>query len=215
MKRTLPRTGVTARDRAEEALRSARASVDAAVAARDESQHALTQAKLTPTDLPLDASTFTRYMDEFPNLLWARVNQQLERTGAEASDASMTKALDTLANMWVSRSNKIFNRVDYCGVLEDYVGDYACKGEISSKEAINFWYKLVRNTNVHGDTPFQRLAVMFNLHVLKQHEVTAQEAAFHVTGETHCHTTFCVVRASTNQTMLDTDPDSSEVVKEN
>jgi len=185
-------------------LRSARASVDAEVAARDESQHALTQAKLTPTDLPLDASTFTRYMDEFPNLLWERVNQQLERTGAEASDASMTKALDTLANMWVSCSNKIFNRVDYCGVLEDYVCNYSCKGEISSKDKEAILGQAREITDVHGDTPFQRLAVMFNLHVLKQHEVSAQEAAFHfqASGEAHCHTTFCVVRASTNKTMV-------------
>ena len=72
-------------------------------------------------------------------------------------------------------------------ILVYYVVGYACKGEISSKDAVNMFWTLIHNGSITGLTQFPSLSQRLNIIVFKSCELSATEFLFALQGLQYFH----------------------------
>ena len=78
-------------------------------------------------------------------------------------------------------SRPYFDKINYCESLINYLVAYACKGEISSKEAASMFRNLAAS-ELGDDTPVGSLARKLALRVLKARECPRPEIALMCQG---------------------------------
>jgi hypothetical protein len=79
------------------------------------------------------------------------------------------------------RSRPYFDKIDYTERLINYLVAYACKGEISAKDAAGMFRKLA-TSELPDDTPVESLARKLALRVLKARECPRPEIALSLQG---------------------------------
>jgi hypothetical protein len=112
---------------------------------------------------------------------------------------------DWLIELYVSR--RYCNKDNYVSSLIDYCVGYACKGEISSTDAVSIFKKLVNNTSLSDNISFASLAQRLNMRILRTRELSAAEADFCLAGMKYYECTVQFIRISLNvgQRVLDVD----------
>ena len=134
---------------------------------------------------------------EFADVLeWCEAEEQKAAELATSAAASEEAAAEAKAQREVFASRRYFNREEYCSRLIDYCVAYACKGEVSSNEAVLIFHKLIHSKNLPTSTSFKSLAQRLNMKVLQSREVPDAEAAFCLQGLQHYHSSFSFNRVS-------------------
>ena len=108
----------------------------------------------------------------------------------EALHAEQAVQPEQLAKLLKGR--KYLDAGEYLERLIDYVVGYACKGEVSVKEAVGIFTALMKGTEVDDTASLQSVAQRINMRLLKQREVSSPEAAFLLGAQQqwHCSRTF-------------------------
>ena len=88
-------------------------------------------------------------------------------------------AFESFRSLYHSRP--YFDKIDYCERLINYLVGYACKGEISAKEAASM-FRNIATSELPGETPALSLARIFALLVLKHRECPRPEIALALQG---------------------------------
>jgi hypothetical protein len=85
------------------------------------------------------------------------------------------------------RTRRYLDAGEYLERLIDYVVGYACKGEVSVKEAVGLFTTLMKGSEVSDSATMASLAQRINMRLLKQREVSSSEAAFLLGAQAHFH----------------------------
>jgi len=90
----------------------------------------------------------------------------------DLNDPEAKKAMEDLL-----REKTVLNSDEYCERLIDYVVSYACKGEVSSTEALDM-FKQICTSSLDGSTPIASLAQRLNMKLIRSKELPKSEAVF-------------------------------------
>ena len=80
-----------------------------------------------------------------------------------------------IEDLWKEKA--VLNSDEYCSRLVDYVVSYACKGEVSSTEALDM-FRQIANSSLDGSTPLSTLAQKLNMKLIRSKEMPKAEAVF-------------------------------------
>lgn len=98
-----------------------------------------------------------------------------EGVAAQVASMGSDRAEAALAAM---KGRKYLDSGDYLERLIDYVVGYACKGEVSVKEAVGMFMSLMKDKDLADNASMLSVSQRMNCRLLKQREISAAEAVF-------------------------------------
>ena len=93
----------------------------------------------------------------------------------EEQEARNPELKNAMKELWAEKL--VLDSDEYCERVIDYVVSYACKGEVSSTEAVEMFRQITENS-LDGSTPTATLAQKLNMRLIKSKEVPKPEAVF-------------------------------------